>query len=194
MDLILKNRIVEELSKISGIDSKYIRNLDEEMLSELDISLNFFYDDEIKEDIVAAVSRSLRKTELPKLSEKLIKEYDNYLDELRKGSVDNAISNAYQIIVKKEITKLARFGCVDNDCVGNMLPDQYSALLSSENALNEIYHEARYSDFVALKDCFAAAADRIIRIASAEDKRSESISSQQSKELLDLTGKNNSRK
>lgn len=36
--------------------------------------------------------------------------------------------------------------------------------------------------------------ENLIRIASAEDKRSESISSQQPKELLDLTDKNNSRK
>ncbi len=191
MDLMLKNQIVEELSEISGIDSKYIRNLDEEELTGFNTSLSFFYDDEIKEDIVTAVSISLRKTELPKLSEKLMKEYDNYLDELRKGSVDNAISNAYQISVKEEITNLSEIGYID------MLPDQYSALLSSENALDEIYLEVRNSDDIAIKDCFATAADRIkisLERKEQEGKRSESISSQQPKELLDLTDKNNSRK
>lgn len=191
MDLMLKNQIVEELSEISGIDSKYIRNLDEKELTGFNTSLGFFYDDEIKEDIVTAVSISLRKTELPKLSEKLMKEYDNYLDELRKGSVDNAISNAYQISVKEEITNLSEIGYID------MLPDQYSALLSSENALDEIYLEVRNSEDIAIKDCFATAADRIkisLERKEQEGKRSESISSQQPKELLNLTDKNNSRK
>lgn len=181
MDLMLKNQIVEELSEISGIDSKYIRNLDEEELTGFNTSLGFFYDDEIKEDIVTAVSISLRKTELPKLSEKLMKEYDNYLDELRKGSIDNAISNAYQISVKEEITNLSEIGYID------MLPDQYSALLSSENALDEIYLEVRNSDDIAIKDCFATAADRIK--ISLERKAQESKTG-----FLDLTKSSGCRK
>lgn len=147
---------IKSLSDISGIEPGYIQALDNDTLAMLEMSLSTFIEDsDIKHEILSAVMYAQKKISLPKLSEKIQNEYDTYLDELRHGSVENAISNAYQITAKQDILAYMQSGDV------RLLPEQYNNLLSSLNALEEVYNELCSSDSNDIGHCLEVAANKI---------------------------------
>lgn len=147
---------IESLSQISGIAPEHIQALDKDTLAMLEMSLSTFIDEaDIKDDVVSAVMDSQKKVNLPALSEKMNREYDSYLNELRQGNVENAISNAYQITAKQDILAFIKGGDV------RLLPDQYTDLLSSNNALNEVYAELCNGDSNDIRYCLETAANKI---------------------------------
>lgn len=69
------------------------------------------------------------------LFHKVKDEYDSFMAEIRSGSVENAIQNAYDIVTKGEITLYCE------EYTPDLTEQQYKALLSSQNTLSEVYKQ-----------------------------------------------------
>ncbi len=93
------------------------------------------------------------------LYNKMQGEYNNFIDEIRSGTIDNAIQNAYQITAKQDIMMYA-----ENE-TPNLTTSQYTALLSSPNTLHEVFEEwcdnGEYSQYSDIGDCLEVTADKI---------------------------------
>lgn len=69
------------------------------------------------------------------LFKKVKGEYDSFMEEMRSGSVENAIQNAYGIVAKGKITMYCE------EYTPDLTEQQYNALLSSQNTLSEVYRQ-----------------------------------------------------
>ena len=94
------------------------------------------------------------------LYEKVQAEYDDFIAETKCKSADEIIESAYQIVIKDEITVFCR------DCSPKLTDRQFEALLSSRNALYEIFEQwCKNGELNGLADISIAieeAADRIL--------------------------------
>ena len=94
------------------------------------------------------------------LCEKVQAEYDDFIAEIKDKSADEIIESAYQIVIKDEITVFCR------DCSPQLTDGQFEALLSSRNALYEIFEQwCKNGELHGLADIGIAieeAADRIL--------------------------------
>ena len=94
------------------------------------------------------------------LYEKVQTEYDDFIAEMKDKSADEIIESAYQIVIKGEITVFCR------DCSPKLTDGQFEALLSSKNALYEIFEQwCKNGELHGLADIGIAieeAADRIL--------------------------------
>ena len=94
------------------------------------------------------------------LYEKVQAEYDDFIAEMKCQSADKIIESAYQIVIKDEITVFCR------DCSPKLNDRQFEALLSSKNALYEIFEQwCKNGELHGLADIGIAieeAADRIL--------------------------------
>ena len=94
------------------------------------------------------------------LYEKVQAEYDDFIAEMKGKSADEIIESAYQIVIKDEITVFCR------DCSPKLTDRQFEALLSSKNALYEIFEQwCKNGELHGLADIGIAieeAADRIL--------------------------------
>ena len=94
------------------------------------------------------------------LYEKVQAEYDDFIAEMKRKSADEIIESAYQIVIKDEITVFCR------DCSPKLADKQFEALLSSKNALYEIFEQwCKNGELHGLADVGIAieeAADRIL--------------------------------
>lgn len=94
------------------------------------------------------------------LCEKVQAEYDDFIAEMKCKSADEIIESAYQIVIKDEITVFCR------DCSPKLTDRQFEALLSSKNALYEIFEQwCKNGELHGLADIGIAieeAADRIL--------------------------------
>lgn len=69
------------------------------------------------------------------LYDKVKAEYDKFISDMQKGTTAAAIESAYEIVWKDNITQY-----LENENP-NLSKNQYAALISSKNALDEIYEE-----------------------------------------------------
>ena len=106
-----------------------------------------------------------------KLSEKVKKEYAEFIDEVKANAdeytfttgcqaIDYAISHAYEIAVKSEISQT-----IYSDTVDSLTEDQAIVLSKCVNTLDEIYQEwikTDGKDMADLINCAARVADDII--------------------------------
>ncbi|MBD5128788.1 MAG: DUF3848 domain-containing protein [Ruminococcaceae bacterium] len=69
------------------------------------------------------------------LYDKVRAEYDKFISDMQKGTTAAAIESAYEIVWKDNITQY-----LENENP-NLTKNQYAALISSKNALDEIYEE-----------------------------------------------------
>ena len=94
------------------------------------------------------------------LYKKVQAEYDDFIAEMKCKSADEIIESAYQIVIKDEITVFCR------DCSPKLTDRQFEALLSSRNALYEIFEQwCKNGELHGLADIGIAieeAADRIL--------------------------------
>ena len=94
------------------------------------------------------------------LYEKVQAEYDDFIAEMKGKPADKIIGSAYQIVIKDEITVFCR------DCSLKLTDGQFEALLSSKNALYEIFEQwCKNGELHGLEDIGIAieeAADRIL--------------------------------
>ena len=94
------------------------------------------------------------------LYEKVQAEYDDFIAEMKGKSADEIIESAYQIVIKDEITVFCR------DCSPKLNDGQFEALLSSKNALYEVFEQwCKNGELHGLADIGIAieeAADRIL--------------------------------
>ena len=94
------------------------------------------------------------------LYEKVQAEHDDFIAEMKGKSADEIIESAYQIVIKGEITTFCR------DCSPKLTDRQFEALLSSKNALYEIFEQwCKNGELHGLADIDIAieeAADRIL--------------------------------
>ena len=94
------------------------------------------------------------------LYKKVQAEYDDFIAEMKCKSADEIIESAYQIVIKDEITVFCR------DCSPKLTDKQFEALLSSKNALYEIFEQwCKNGELHGLADIGIAieeAADRIL--------------------------------
>ena len=94
------------------------------------------------------------------LYEKVQAEYDDFIAEMKGKSAEEIIESAYQIVIKDEITVFCR------DCSPKLTDRQFEALLSSKNALYEIFEQwCKNGELHGLTDIGIAieeAADRIL--------------------------------
>ena len=94
------------------------------------------------------------------LYEKVQAEYEDFIAEVKGKSADEIIESAYQIVIKDEITVFCR------DCSPKLTDGQFEALLSSKNALYEIFEQwCKNGELHGLADIGIAieeAADRIL--------------------------------
>ena len=94
------------------------------------------------------------------LYEKVQAEYDDFIAEMRGKSADEIIESAYQIVIKDEINVFCR------DYSPKLTDRQFEALLSSQNALYEIFEQwCKNGELHGLADIGIAieeAADRIL--------------------------------
>ena len=94
------------------------------------------------------------------LYEKVQAEYDDFIAEMKCKPADEIIESAYQIVIKDEITVFCR------DCSPKLTDGQFEALLSSKNALYEIFEQwCKNGELHGLADIGIAieeAADRIL--------------------------------
>ena len=94
------------------------------------------------------------------LYEKVQEEHDDFIAEMKGKSADEIIESAYQIVIKDEITVFCR------DCSPTLADKQFEALLSSKNALYEIFEQwCKNGELHGLTDIGIAieeAADRIL--------------------------------
>ena len=94
------------------------------------------------------------------LCEKVQAEYDDFIAEMKCKPAEEIIESAYQIVIKDEITVLCR------DCSPKLTDRQFEALLSSKNALYEIFEQwCKNGELHGLADIGIAieeAADRIL--------------------------------
>ena len=101
-----------------------------------------------------------RKNYAIALYEKVQAEYDYFIIEIKSKSADEIIESAYQIVIKDEITVFCR------DCSPKLTDRQFEALLSSKNALYEIFEQwCKNGELHGLADIDIAieeAADRIL--------------------------------
>ena len=103
-----------------------------------------------------------------KLYEKMQGEYDSFIADLKKKSPDEIIDSAYQIVTKKDIL----------DFLAGQSPSlsekQYAALLSSTNALDEIYETwCTNSEFHGLYDIGLAMEETADDMQYSIDRRNE---------------------
>lgn len=66
-----------------------------------------------------------------KLDEKLDKEYQNFLEEIRRGSKDKILSSSYELTIKEEIRLLIKSM--------DLHPKEVNLMLNIENILHEFY-------------------------------------------------------
>ena len=94
------------------------------------------------------------------LYEKVQAEHDDFIAEMKGKSADEIIESAYQIVIKDEITVFCR------DCSPTLADKQFEALLSSKNALYEVFEQwCKNGELHGLVDIGIAieeAADRIL--------------------------------
>ena len=94
------------------------------------------------------------------LYEKVQAEYDDFIAEMKGKPADEIIESAYQIVIKDEITVFCR------DCSPKLADRQFEVLLSSRNALYEIFEQwCKNGELHGLADIGIAieeAADRIL--------------------------------
>ena len=94
------------------------------------------------------------------LYEKVQAEHDDFIAEMKVKSADEIIESAYQIVIKDEITVFCR------DCSPKLNDRQFEALLSSRNALYEIFEQwCKNGELHGMADIGIAieeAADRIL--------------------------------
>ena len=94
------------------------------------------------------------------LYEKVQTEHDDFIAEMKGKSADEIIESAYQIVIKGEITTFCR------DCSPKLTDKQFEALLSSRNALYEIFEQwCKNGELHGVEDIGIAieeAADRIL--------------------------------
>ena len=93
------------------------------------------------------------------LYEKVQAEHDDFIAEMKCKPADEIIESAYQIVIKDEITVFCR------ECSPKLTDRQFEALLSSKNALYEIFEQwCKNGELHVLADIGIAieeAADRI---------------------------------
>ena len=94
------------------------------------------------------------------LYEKVQAEHDDFIAKMKCKPADEIIESAYQIVIKDEITVFCR------DCSPRLTDRQFEALLSSKNALYEIFEQwCKNGELHGLEDIGIAieeAADRIL--------------------------------
>ena len=94
------------------------------------------------------------------LYEKVQAEYDDFIAEMKGKPADEIIESAYQIVIKDEITVFCR------DCSPKLTDRQFEALLSSKNALYEIFEQwcknGELHGFTDIGIAIEEAADRIL--------------------------------
>ena len=94
------------------------------------------------------------------LYEKVQVEHDDFIAEMKCKPADEIIESAYQIVIKDEITTFCR------DCSPMLNDRQFEALLSSKNALYEIFEQwCKNGELHGLEDIGIAieeAANRIL--------------------------------
>ena len=94
------------------------------------------------------------------LYEKVQAEHDDFIAEMKCKSADEIIESAYQIVIKDEITVFCR------DCSPKLTDRQFDALLSSKNAIYDIFEQwCKNGELHGLADIGIAieeAADRIL--------------------------------
>lgn len=69
------------------------------------------------------------------LYEKVQKEYDSFISDIKKEPVDVIIQSAYEIVKKDDITLYCQ------EYTPDLTEKQYSALMSSQNTLHEVYEQ-----------------------------------------------------
>ena len=67
------------------------------------------------------------------LINKLEKEYENFISEIKDKDVDTVINNSYEIVIKQAIIDYISCEKTDNN--------ELQALLKTDNLLNELYNE-----------------------------------------------------
>ena len=94
------------------------------------------------------------------LCEKVQAEYDDFIAEMKCKPAEEIVESAYQIVIKDEITVFCR------DCSPKLTDRQFEALLSSKNALYEIFEQwCKNGELHGLADIGIAieeSADRIL--------------------------------
>ena len=94
------------------------------------------------------------------LYEKVQAEHDDFIAEMKCKPAEEIIESAYQIVIKDDITTFCR------DCSPKLNDRQFEALLSSKNALYEIFEQwCKNGELHGLTDIGIAieeAADRIL--------------------------------
>ena len=94
------------------------------------------------------------------LYEKVQAEHDDFIAEMKCKPAEEIIESAYQIVIKDEITVFCR------DCSPKLTDRQFDALLSSKNAIYDIFEQwCKNGELHGLADIGIAieeAADRIL--------------------------------
>lgn len=105
------------------------------------------------------------------LHEKMKAEHEAFLDGLRSDTVDNAIRSAYEITTKSDIMLHSEYN------VPRLTDEQYKALMTSPNALHEIYEEWRNGDYLGDSEMDIAMRNTADKIQTSIDRdREEKIS------------------
>lgn len=105
------------------------------------------------------------------LHEKMKAEHEAFLDGLRSGTVDNAINSAYEITTKSDIMLYSEYN------VPRLTDEQYKALMTSPDALHEIYEEWRNGDYLGFSEIETAMRNTADKIQISVDRnREEKIS------------------
>ena len=100
------------------------------------------------------------------LYEKVQVEYDDFIAEMKGKSAEEIIESAYQIVIKDEITVFCR------DCSPTLADKQFEALLSSKNALYEIFEQwCKNGELHGLEDIGIAIEETADRILGAFGQR-----------------------
>lgn len=104
------------------------------------------------------------------LFEKVKQEHDKFMAEVKNGTVDNAISSAYEIVTKENILMYCQEYRLE------LTSEQYAALMSSQNTLHDVFEEwcqnGEWYDFQDIGTALKETADKI-QISINRDKQEE---------------------
>lgn len=101
-------------------------------------------------------------------------EYDTFIDGVRHGNIDTAIESAYEISSKNDITRYIQEVPIE------LSPEQFETLLSSQNALDEIFEQwCQHEQLTSFDDIGIAIKETVERMQKAENFRAK-----QAKEAL----------
>ena len=102
------------------------------------------------------------------LYKKVQAEYDDFIAEMKCKPADEIIESAYQIVIKGEITVFCR------DCSPKLTDRQFEALLSSRNALYEIFEQwCKNGELHGLADIGVALEESADRILISLERRND---------------------